>query len=120
MYVPFGFDFSLFEDVLLFEDDVLFEQRFEVLKRMYEEVYPFEADKNKESIKSYDELINKIELGLNNFKIKKVNSVRLGVPLLYSVSLKKDIFDLSKKIRVALYEHHLLMKKGEEAGKVIR
>ena len=101
-------------------DDILFEQRFEVLKKLYEEVYPFEHDKNKDSIKTYDDLIDDIESELNKFTIKRDNSIRFRTPLICSNDLKKNIFDLSKKIRVALYEHHLLMKKGEEAGHILR
>jgi len=100
-------------------DDSFFEQRFEVLKRLYEEVYPFEHEKNHNSVKEYDNLINDIESDLNDFKIKREDSKRFNRTFVYKKSLNKNMIDLSKKIRVALYVHKLLIKIGKDPKKAI-
>ena len=100
-------------------DDGMFEQRFEVLKRLYEEVYAFEFEKNPDSIKEYDKLIEDTENELCSFKRAKENSVRFRTPLFFSKSLNKNMTDLSKKIRVALYVHKLLIKIGKDPKKAI-
>ena len=97
-------------------------EKYEILLKLYEEVYPFEEKKHDDKkIKEWEKLIEDISKDLVKFntKYQNIKSYAPNSPVFADATLLKNINDLSKKVRKALHEHKLLMKMGEDPGKAI-
>lgn len=98
------------------------EDRAQALKRIWAEVYPFEWKKGgARKIEPYNLLLTSIKKDVNEYKIRARSRGNgfTNAHFIVKNELLDNLDELDLMLRVALYEHDLLIKKSKDPGKSI-